>query len=432
MSRHASMPPRLQKTPHGDVTLTSRWQRDRYYLMAFGSAEAVRWMFPKHGGFEVIGGKLRHTFDPAGHPITVERNLRQICARWQESWDHRFQDQATGIEVRPTEEALVITTIQQLFDHLFEIRKGQIASTTQERDRYYLKMWRKHLGEGRTLASLSEKALVDARAALARATTASTANCAMGVLKTYLSWASHQGHMTTSFFRTIKKLKEPASARVRRGWWTADQVEVALQFAAQDPHQPTATLLVACGCFLGLRPEEIIMLRWEDLDLDAVRPATGEPRPVCRVTPHGDWQPKDGEARTIPIPARLLEILRQHRHTKGYLLQAVQVRTKRKEGAVWAYRYDPRKVWLRINAALKAAGHTPIALYGMRHSFASNLLIAGVSDVKVSRWLGHSDTRMLHRHYGHLLSYDEDINAVRYESRPSAPMKDPDSGMPAG
>ncbi len=51
-------------------------------------------------------------------------------------------------------------------------------------------------------------------------------------------------------------------------------------------------------------------------------------------------------------------------------------------------------------------------MYGMRHSFASNFLIAGVSDVKISRWLGHSDTRMVHRHYGHLQSYDGDINAV--------------------
>jgi len=51
-------------------------------------------------------------------------------------------------------------------------------------------------------------------------------------------------------------------------------------------------------------------------------------------------------------------------------------------------------------------------MYGMRHTFASNLLIAGVSDVKVARWLGHRDTRMLHKHYGHLLSYDADINSA--------------------
>jgi integrase len=48
----------------------------------------------------------------------------------------------------------------------------------------------------------------------------------------------------------------------------------------------------------------------------------------------------------------------------------------------------------------------------MRHSFASNLLMAGESDVKVARWLGHADTSMIHRHYGHLLSYDDSINRV--------------------
>ena len=52
-------------------------------------------------------------------------------------------------------------------------------------------------------------------------------------------------------------------------------------------------------------------------------------------------------------------------------------------------------------------------MYGMRHTFASNLLIANVSDVKVATWYGHADTRMLHRHCGHLLSYDSVINFVK-------------------
>lgn len=49
----------------------------------------------------------------------------------------------------------------------------------------------------------------------------------------------------------------------------------------------------------------------------------------------------------------------------------------------------------------------------MRHSFASNLLIAGVSDVLVARWLGHADTSMLHQRYGHLLAYHSDIDTLR-------------------
>ena len=57
-------------------------------------------------------------------------------------------------------------------------------------------------------------------------------------------------------------------------------------------------------------------------------------------------------------------------------------------------------------------------MYGMRHSFASNLLISNVSDVKVARWMGHGDTRMVHRHYGHMLSYDDDINATSKATLP--------------
>ena len=40
------MPPRIQKTPHGDVTLTSRWKVDRYLLYATGPKDGLHWMFP--------------------------------------------------------------------------------------------------------------------------------------------------------------------------------------------------------------------------------------------------------------------------------------------------------------------------------------------------------------------------------------------------
>ena len=250
-------------------------------------------------------------------------------------------------------------------------------------------------------------------ARIGKRTSPPTANPALGVLKTYLNWAANLNLLTDQSHRNVKPLKEPANTRHHRAWWTASEVELALRCAAEDSHQSTATLLVACGCYLGLRPEEIIMLRWEDLSLDAADPKTGEPRPVCHVTPHDAWQPKDGEARDIPICAPLLVILIKHRQEQGYLLQAEVGRHGRPRGGKgWIYRYNPKACWVRLMKAVVVAGGKAITMYGMRHSFASNFLIAGVSDVKVSRWLGHSDTRMLHRHYGHLLSYDGDINAV--------------------
>ena len=73
---------------------------------------------------------------------------------------------------------------------------------------------------------------------------------------------------------------------------------------------------------------------------------------------------------------------------------------------------------LGLDAKDPTTGGRRITMYGMRHTFCSNLLIAGVSDVKVARWLGHADTRMIHKHYGHLLSYDGDINAVQVRRQP--------------
>jgi integrase len=86
---------------------------------------------------------------------------------------------------------------------------------------------------------------------------------------------------------------------------------------------------------------------------------------------------------------------------------------RRRGGKGWIYPYDPTAVWRRLMRAVVAVGGKAITMYGMRHSFASNCLIQNRSAAKVAHWLGHADERMLYRHYGHLLSYDPDISALR-------------------
>jgi integrase len=408
------MPPRTQKTPYGDVTLTSRWQRDRYYLMAYGSVQAVRWMFPKAENLEHRAAGVRHTFEPAPNPLTIERELRKKCAAWQDKWNERLQDHQEGGTTQQPTVSPVIQTVHQLFDHLFELRKSKVADITTDRDRYKLNLWRTEFGNQQPLTTLSPDIISQALARIGKRTSPSTANAALGLLKTYMGWASNTGLIKDASYKTVQRLKD-TTPRKRIQWWTTEQVELALRCAGEDNHQPTATLLVACGCYLGLRVEEIIMLRWQDLDLDAKDPRNGETKPVCRITPNGGWVPKDGEARNIPIASPLLAVLQKHRQAEGYLLQPESHRIGRPRGGGHGldYRYDPKKVWARIMRRIIASGGQAITMYGMRHSFASNLLIAGVTDVKVSRWLGHSDTRMVHRCYGHLLSYDQDINALK-------------------
>ncbi len=415
MARHTAMPPRIQKTPHGDVSLTSRWKRESYALVAVGSVSALRWLFPQHEGHmeSVSPRSCRHVFNPAPKPITVERDLRKVCAAWQSKWEELLQDHQEGVVTGPVSIIARIQTLGQLFDHLHVDRKTKVAVSTSDRDRYRLQLWRQGLGNDRLLNNLRADDISNALAQIAKRTSPSTANTSLGVLKTYLNWAANMGLVKDHGHKTVRRLKEPASQRHRREWWTSEEVERALRCAAQDPHQPTATLLVACGCYLGLRPQEIIMLRWQDLDLDAKDPHSGEPRPVCHVVPHSGWTPKDGESRDIPISTPLLAILQCYRKVEGFLLMNEPHRKgRRRDGKGWIYRYNPTKAWRRIMKRLALVGGKPITMYGMRHSFASNLLIANVSDVKVARWMGHGDTRMVHGHYGHLLSYDDAINAT--------------------
>jgi integrase len=57
----------------------------------------------------------------------------------------------------------------------------------------------------------------------------------------------------------------------------------------------------------------------------------------------------------------------------------------------------------RIHEACAAASIMPtVTFHGIRHTFASLLVTAGVPLAFVAEALGHSDTRMVSKHYAHL------------------------------
>jgi integrase len=69
----------------------------------------------------------------------------------------------------------------------------------------------------------------------------------------------------------------------------------------------------------------------------------------------------------------------------------------------------PLFVWTKsqqrdaLRRALAAAAITPpITFHGLRHTYASHAIMNGVPLMVVAQNLGHADTRMVERHYGHL------------------------------
>jgi integrase len=57
---------------------------------------------------------------------------------------------------------------------------------------------------------------------------------------------------------------------------------------------------------------------------------------------------------------------------------------------------------LLIEALKRAAITPPITFHGLRHTYASHAIMNGVPLIVVAANLGHGDTRMIERHYGHL------------------------------
>ncbi len=98
---------------------------------------------------------------------------------------------------------------------------------------------------------------------------------------------------------------------------------------------------------------------------------------------------------------------------------------RRANGAVWNKSDQARP----MRAACARARITPaVSFHALRHTWASLSAMAGVPLLVIAKNLGHSDTRMVERHYGHLApSYI--VDAIR-ASAPRFGTSTPSSVVP--
>jgi integrase len=146
---------------------------------------------------------------------------------------------------------------------------------------------------------------------------------------------------------------------------------------------------------LGLRREEILGLRWEDVgETVAVRrtltAAGGEIH-------FGPPKSKAGE-RELPVPDFVARALARHRKAQADRLWPAGIRAElvvdRGDGGPW-FPASFSTGWRRF---AKAHGFEGITFHGLRHGAASLLLAAGVPDKVALDVMGHADPRIL-RHY---------------------------------
>jgi integrase len=185
-------------------------------------------------------------------------------------------------------------------------------------------------------------------------------------------------------WRKVKPFKKTDRARLRYL-----KVEEAKRLIKACP--PEFRALVRAALQTGCRYSELTRLTAEDFD-----PATG--------TVH-IRQSKSGDPRHVVLTDEGIALFRQL--TTGRPGNAPILH--KADGSTWGYA-DQRKPML--DAVEQAKLEPAISFHGLRHTWASLAVMNGVPLLVVARNLGHTSTRMVETHYGHLAK-DYITDAIR-------------------
>jgi integrase len=221
-----------------------------------------------------------------------------------------------------------------------------------------------------------------------------------------------------------KAVRTRRQADVRR---LPDPATMEAAIAAITSHQPGSRkyqVMTAVAYYAGLRPSEVVMLRRRSLHL----PGSGWGRidvVEADVSFDEPGEPKTGE-RTVPIPPRLVEMLRSWADGHDLAPDELLFRTRtgrRPTGSNWT------RAWQR---ALRQVEHRPLRVYDCRHAAATTWLQAGAPLGEVARRLGHSVETLVSTYVGALPGDEqlanERIDAVLSSTGRSSSISTPRSG----
>lgn len=203
----------------------------------------------------------------------------------------------------------------------------------------------------------------------------STANRVLTILKATLNHAHREGRCASDdAWRTVRAFREADAARLR---YLSDDEARRLINACPVDFRALVTAALLTGCRYG----ELTAMTVEDFNSDAgtVRVRTsksGKPRHVVLT--------EEGRDFMAGIAAGKLG--------SAHLFLSAN-------GKPWAKSEQQRP----LAAACVAARIEPaVNFHGLRHTYASRLAMRGVPLAVIAAQLGHSDTRMVEKHYGHM------------------------------
>jgi integrase len=197
-------------------------------------------------------------------------------------------------------------------------------------------------------------------------------NRLLATLKNMFTKAEQWGLVPEQTLKTVRRVKLARETAGRLRFLTGDEARRLI-----DSCGPGLRGIVSFALHTGCRREEILSLKWEDVDLK-----------------HGFIhlpKTKNGEGRDIPINAELKETLRRIVRRLDSPFVFLNPET--------GNRY--RDIKRSFATACRKTGIRDFRFHDLRHTFASHLVMAGVDITTVSRLMGHKSLTMTLR-YSHL------------------------------
>jgi integrase len=218
-------------------------------------------------------------------------------------------------------------------------------------------------------------------------------------------FAVRRGYVKANIVRS-SRLPRNAARPSKPTWLDRDGFIAMRRHLTATPSTHNTALLMTL--LAGLRPGEVLGLRWKAVDLIAavVSVESGLQRLQGGRRHHVIDELKTKAARRcVELPGDLVAALRRERAEQA---------ARRMHAVHWAddslvfttatgRHLDPGNVRRACRAACRAIGIAERSPHKLRHSFASAALDAGLPVPAVARALGHSDGRMVVSTYGHSL-----------------------------
>jgi integrase len=225
-------------------------------------------------------------------------------------------------------------------------------------------------------------------------------------LSAMYAWAVRRGRLSVNPVRGLERGERPPAEGRDKRILSRDEIGRLLE-AAPAPYRT----LLATGVFSGLRLQELLGLRWQDVDHEI-----GELHVRYQLTRKGSTlKPLKSKAgkRDVALMPELAALLRRHQFASRHTRPDDFVFAGAAGRPLHFSNVQKRGMGKAVELAGFNGGKRAPTMHDLRHTFASLLIAQGLDVVFVSRQLGHANPATTLRVYASEFDRARNADAAR-------------------